>query len=102
MMAKAKKLKSSIKKMGKKVESVLKAPHHHKELKTDKDVLKDISESFTNNVNVYRGVLSQAIDKHGHDLEKVREYVKQLDGVSSEINCEPILKEIDKYNKISE
>ena len=99
MMAKAKKLKSSIKKMGKKVESVLKAPSHKH--KTDEDVLKDISESFTNNVNVYRGVLSQAIDKHGHDLKKVREHVKYLDGVSCD-NYEPILKEIDKYKKVSE
>ena len=98
-MAKAKKLKSSIKKMSKKMESVLKAPSHKH--KTDEDVLKDISESFTNNVNVYRGVLSQAIDKHGHDLEKVREHVKHLDGVSCD-NYEPILKEIDKYKKVSE
>ena len=88
-MAKAKKSKSS--KVAKKVKEGL----------TDKEVLKVISDGFINNVNVYRGVLSQAIDKHGHDLEKVREHVKHLDGVSCD-NYEPILREIDKYKKVSE
>jgi len=102
-MAKAKKLKSSLKTKAKKgikhMESILKTPTPKH--KTDEDVLKDISDSFTNNVNVYRGVLSQAIDKHGHDLVKVREHVKHLDGVSCD-NYEPILREIDKYKKVSE
>ena len=88
-MAKAKKSKSS--KVAKKVKEGL----------TDKEVLKVISDGFTNNVNVYRGVLSQAIDKHGHDLVKVKEHIKHLDGISCD-NYEPILREIDKYKKVSE
>ena len=108
MMKKVKKLKSSLKVKAKGIkhmESVLQAPSPDKEdlkiVGTDEVVLKEISDSFTNNVNVYRGVLSQAIDKHGHDLVKVKEHIKHLDGVSCD-NYEPILREIDKYKKVSE
>ena len=97
MMAKAKKLKSSIKK----VESIKKAPPKPKKVKielTDHEVCDAVSSALW---IVEKNVFDQAREEVGHDLPKIREEILRMDKVSQQ-NYDNILSEIDKYYKISE
>ena len=96
-MAKAKKLKNTIKKVSKRMSAagigqVLQTPKPATP-EPKGDVTKEIYSALE---EPYNHIFSKAVEKHGNDLKKLRDHIQEENGESQQ-NLQVIIDEIDKY-----